>query len=49
MFFILHACACKIDDVEALVQSTCVLTRRVHDKARLHVSYVHTKPGLHVR
>ena len=41
MFFILlayvHACACKIDDVEALVQKTCVLTRRVHNNLHEHV------------
>ena len=49
-FFILHvcrhACARKIDDVETLLQSTCVRTRRVAE-ARVHVRYVHAKSGLH--
>ena len=45
MFFILHACARKIDDVETLVQSTVVCTRRVAE-ARVHVRYVHAKSGL---
>ena len=44
-FFISHACAGKIDDVETLVQSTCVRTRRVAE-ARVHVRYVHAKSGL---
>ena len=48
-FFILHACrhACarKIDDVETLVQSTHVRTRRVAE-ACVHVRYVHAKSGL---
>ena len=37
MFFNLHACACEIKYVEALVQNTCVLTRRVHDNLHKHV------------
>ena len=41
-----HACVHKIDDVETLVQSTHVLTRRVAE-ARMHVSTVHAKSGLH--
>ena len=49
MFFISHACrhacACKIDDVETLMQSTRVRTRHVAE-ARVHVRYVHTKSGL---
>ena len=40
-----HVCARKIDDVETLVQSTCVRTRRVAE-ARVHVRYVHAKSGL---
>ena len=40
-----HACAHKIDDVETLVQSTHVRTRRVVE-ARVHVRYVHAKSGL---
>ena len=40
-----HACARKIDDIETLVQSTCVSTRRVAE-ARAHVRYVHAKSGL---
>ena len=48
-FFISHACryACarKIDDVETLMQSTSVCTRRVAE-ARVHVRYVHAKSGL---
>ena len=40
-----HACARKIDDVETLVQSTRVRTRRVAE-ARVHVRYVHAKSGL---
>ena len=40
-----HACACKIDDVETLVQSTRVRTRCVAE-ARVHVRYVHAKSGL---
>ena len=34
----------KIDDVESLVQSTRVCTRRVAE-ARMHVRYVHAKSG----
>ena len=41
-----HACAHKIDDIETLVQSTHVRTRRVAE-ARVHVRYVHAKSGLH--
>ena len=44
-FFISHACARKIDDVEILVHSTRVHTRRVAE-ARVHVRYVHAKSGL---
>ena len=33
----MHVCACKIDDVEALVQSTPVYTRRVYDNLHEHV------------
>ena len=48
-FFISHACrhACvrKIDDVETLVQSTRVCTRRVAE-ARVHFRHVHAKSGL---
>ena len=48
-FFILHTCrhvcARKIDDVETLMQSTRVRTRRVAE-ARLHVRNVHAKSGL---
>ena len=40
-----RACACKIDNVETLVQSTHVRTRRVAE-ARVHVRYVHAKSGL---
>ena len=40
-----HACARKIDDVETLVHSTHVRTRRVAE-ARVHVRYVHAKSGL---
>ena len=51
MFFISHVCghayARKIDDVETLVQSTRVRTRRVAE-ARVHIRYVHTKSGLRV-
>ena len=39
-----HACARKIDDVETLVQSTRVRTRRVAE-ACVHVRYVHAKSG----
>ena len=49
MFFISYACrhayARKIDDVETLVQSTRVRTRRVAE-AYVHVRYVHVKSGL---
>ena len=40
-----HACACKINDVETLVHSTRVRTRRVAE-ARVHVRYVQVKSGL---
>ena len=43
--FHLHACSRKIDEVETLVQSTRVRTRRVAE-ARMHVMYVHAKSGL---
>ena len=42
-----RACARKIDDVETLVQSTHVCTKRVAE-ARVHVKYVHAKSGLRV-
>ena len=40
-----HACARKIVDVETLVQSTRVHTRRVAE-ARVYVRYVYAKSGL---
>ena len=45
----MHVCACKTDDVEALVQRTCVCSRHVHDNLHkpVHVIYAYTKPGLH--
>ena len=50
-FFISHACktacACKIGDVKATVQSSRVHTRHVHD-ARVHVRNAHAKFGLRV-
>ena len=39
-------CSRKIDDIETLVQSTHVHTRRVAE-ARVHVRYVHAKSGLY--
>ena len=40
MFFIslayMHACACKINDVETLMQSTRVCSRYVHDNLHDH-------------
>ena len=32
----MHACACKIDDIEALVQSSRVHTKRVHNNLHEH-------------
>ena len=32
----MHVCACKIDDIEVLIQSTYVCTRRVHDNLYEH-------------
>ena len=40
-----QACTRKIDDIETLVQSTRVCTRRVAEE-RVHVRYVHAKSGL---
>ena len=50
----IHVCASKSDDVEALVHSTRVRSRHVHDNLHehiqyMHVSYIHTKPGSHAR
>ena len=40
-----NVCARKIDDIETLMQSTHVHTRRVAE-ARVHVRYIHAKSGL---
>ena len=32
----MHACVCNIDDIEAIMQSTCVCTRNVHDNLHKH-------------
>ena len=34
----IHTCACEIDDVEALMQTTHVHTRRAHNKLHEHAS-----------
>ena len=44
-YFARVQCSHKIDDVETLVQSTRVRTRRVAE-ARVHVRYAHAKSGL---
>ena len=56
MFFILltymHVCACKIDDVEAVVQSTRIHTRCVHDNLHkytcMSVTYMPNLVHMHV-
>ena len=40
-----HACTRKIDDVETLVQRTCVRTTLMHQVC-VHVRRVHAKAGL---
>ena len=43
----MHVCACKIDGVEALMQSICVRTRCVHDYLHEHMCMsVRYKPNL---
>ena len=49
---IMHVCAHKIDNVEALMQSTCVCTRCVHnnlhDHACMSVTYMPNLVCMHV-
>ena len=44
-----NACACKIDDIEALMQSPCVHTRHMNDNLYvcMSVMYMHAKLGLY--
>ena len=46
----MHACACKIDDIEDLMQSTHVHTRYAHDNLHKHacMSVMHMPNLVHM-